>query len=357
MSVIKYLSVAVVVCVLAAWLLVSFVTIYVPIGQVGVLTREYSMFGKKGVVDDDFKPGWHWDIKPIHSWTLFDSTVQTLEMTKDPHLGSKAGQDDIKVQSDDGYSVSVDVTVKYRILKDNAFKLYQSTGSGIKYKSIVRTESQRACMTLFGEMKTEDFYNPDKRRNKEIAVKKILKESLKNYFVDVIDVLIRDVQFDKEYEKKIQLKKLADQDVELNKSMAKAEEQKGKTQVIEAETRRKLNIIRQKQESELVRMEADTNRNIAKIKADYEKYSTQKQADANLIAARQQAEGELLVKTAEAEGEKLRNQAMQGVGGSTIVALEAAKNLNFGDMTISTMNIDLLDLDSMATKLGVPKSK
>jgi hypothetical protein len=57
---------------------------------------------------------------------------------------------------------------------------------------------------------------------------------------------------------------------------------------------------------------------------------------------------------AEAEGEKLRNAAMIGVGGSTIVALEAAKNLNLSDVTISTVDTDLLDIDSMATKLGVP---
>lgn len=59
-----------------------------------------------------------------------------------------------------------------------------------------------------------------------------------------------------------------------------------------------------------------------------------------------------MVKKSEAEGERLRNQAMQGVGGSTIVALEAAKNLNFVDVTVSTMNMDLLNLDGMVTLLG-----
>ena len=48
---------------------------------------------------------------------------------------------------------------------------------------------------------------------------------------------------------------------------------------------------------------------------------------------------------------------MRGVGGSTIVALEAARNLNLTEVTVSTMDIDLLDLDGMATKLGVPEAK
>jgi regulator of protease activity HflC (stomatin/prohibitin superfamily) len=346
-----------VVSILAAWLLVSFLTIYIPIGKVGVLTKEYRVFGEQGVIKKDFKPGWHWNIKPIHNWDLFDSTVQTLEMTKEPQHGSQPGRDNVEVQSADGYAVSVDVTVKYRIVDGEAYKLRKLIGKGDKYKSIVRTNAQKACLSLFGEMKTEDFYNPYQRRTKEEGIKKLLSAALKDNSMEIIDVLVRDVQFDPEYEKKIQRKKLADQEVQLNISMAKAEEKKGKTQVIEAETKRKLNIIRQNQESELVRMEAGANREIAKIKADYEKYSTQKKADADLIAARQEAEGQLLVKTAEAQGEKLRNQAMQGVGGSTIVALEAAKNLNFGNMTISTLNVDILDLDEMATKLGVPESK
>ena len=53
-----------------------------------------------------------------------------------------------------------------------------------------------------------------------------------------------------------------------------------------------------------------------------------------MYAAKKNAEGRLLVKEAEAEGERLRNLAMQGVGGGIIVALEAAKNLNLENVTI-----------------------
>ena len=73
-----------------------------------------------------------------------------------------------------------------------------------------------------------------------------------------------------------------------------------------------------------------------------------------LLAAKKDADGRLQVKQAEAEGERLRNLAMQGVGGGIIVALEAAKNLNLEDVTISTVENDLLDIDGMATKLGAP---
>ena len=92
-------------------------------------------------------------------------------MTRDPQRGSVKGRDDVQVQSADGYAVSVDVTVKYRIRADKAHKLYEDTGSGVKYKTIVRNEAQRACIGRFGQMKTEDFYNPQARREKAEEVK------------------------------------------------------------------------------------------------------------------------------------------------------------------------------------------
>ncbi len=354
---IKFFSALVIVLIIGGWLIIKATTVYIPIGVVGVRTQEYALFGKKGVVQQDFGPGWHRDLGPIDSWVLFDSTVQVLEMTRDPKRGSVRGRDDVQVQSADGYAVSVDVTVKYRIMTGKAYKLYQDTGSGIKYKTIVRNEAQQASMGLFGQMKTEDFYNPQERREKAREAKGLLEESLTDNFTEVIDVLIRNVQFDPEYENKIRRKKLADQEVELNKSMARAAQMQGKTQVIEAETQKLVRIIRKEKEAELIRMQAETDREITKIKADYDKYATEKEADADLIAAQKGAEGQLLVKKSEAEGERLRNRAMQGVGGSTIVALEAAKNLNLVDVTVSTMDIDLLDIDGMATRLGVPEGK
>jgi regulator of protease activity HflC (stomatin/prohibitin superfamily) len=357
MKLIKIISLIIILGVLFLWLAINFTLINIPIGSVGVLTKEYALLGKKGVVEHDYKPGWHLDVGPIHTWTIFDSTVQTLEMTKDPNYGDVKERDDVQVQSSDGYAVSVDVTVKYFIKPQMAHKLYQVAGAGNKYKVLVRNQAQKTCMSLFGEMKTEDFYNPEQRREKAMQAKVLLEESLKDNYVEVVDVLIKDVQFDAEYEKKIQKKKLADQEVQLNISMARAAQMRGKTQVIEAETQRKLNIIKQEKDAELVKMEAQANREIAKIKADYDLYATQKKADADLVSATKGAEGKLLIKQAEAEGEKLRNQAMQGVGGSTIVALEAAKNLNLSDLTVSTVNNDFLDLDKMATKLGVPEKK
>ena len=357
MKVLNGIAVIIIVLVVSFWLGIKLTMISIPIGHVGVRIQEYGILGKKGVVPEDFGPGWHRDFGPIDTWVLFDSTVQTLEMTRDMEYGSVMGRDDVRVQSADGYAVSVDVTVKYRIMKGKAHNLYQDTGSGIKYKTIVRNEAQRACMAFLGQMKTEEFYNPEQRRLTAEQVKLWLIESLADNYVEVIEVLFRDVQFDPEYENKIRRKKLADQEVELNKSMGRAAEMRGKTQVIQAQTKKLTDIIIQEKEAEMIKMEAQANLEIAQINAEAEKYSIQRRADADLIDAQKRAEGELLVLQSKAEGERLRNEAMQGTGGDKIVALEAAKNLNLSEATISTLDVDLLDVNKMATKFGVKEKE
>ncbi len=354
MKTIKMISVLIIVVAIGAYFIVKATLTHIPVGIVGVRTQEYAIIGKKGVVQEDFSPGWHRALWPIDSWQYFDSTVQTLEMTRDPKRGDRKGRDDVQVQSADGYAVSVDVTIKYRIKPGKTHKLYVDTGSGNRYKAIVRNEAEKTCIAQFGGMKTEDFYNPHVRRTVSQAALASLQGSLQDNYVEVLDLLIRDVQFDPEYERKIQTKKLADQEVEVNKSLQRSRRMQGKTDVIGAETKRLIKVIREEKKAELVLMQAEANVTIADIKAQSGKYATEKKADADVYAAKKDAEGHLLVKQAEAEGERLRNLAMQGVGGGIIVALEAAKNLNLVDVTISTVENDLLDIDGMATKLGAP---
>jgi regulator of protease activity HflC (stomatin/prohibitin superfamily) len=351
---IKLISILIIVITIGTYFVLTATVAHIPVGTVGVRTQEYAIIGKKGVIQEDFSPGWHRAIWPIDSWEYFDSTVQTLEMTRDPSRGDRRGRDDVQVQSADGYAVSVDVTLKYRIQPGKAHKLYVDTGSGERYKTIVRNEAEKTCIAQFGGMKTEDFYNPHVRRKVAQAALTSLQASLNDNYVEVLDLLIRDVQFDPEYERKIQTKKLADQEVEVNKSLQRAREMQGKTDVIGAETKRLIKIIQEEKKAELVRMKAEADVTIAAIKAESEKYATEKKADADVYAAKKDAEGHLLVKQSEAEGERLRNLAMQGVGGEIIVALEAAKNLNLEKVTISTVDNDLLDIEGMASKLGAP---
>ena len=106
MKSIKALSIIVIVVILGGWITVESLTIHIPIGQTGVRIQQYGILGTRGVILKDFGPGWHRDLGPIDLWVRYDSTVQTLEMTKEAQHGSVKGRDDVEVQSVDGNRAS-----------------------------------------------------------------------------------------------------------------------------------------------------------------------------------------------------------------------------------------------------------
>ena len=111
-------------------------------------------------------------------------------------------------------------------------------------------------------------------------------------------------------------------------------------------------VIEMERDGEILKMQAETDKKIAEITATAEKYATETRADADLFAAETIAHGTLLVKQAEAEGERLTAQALSGQGGANLVALESARNISLSDMTLSTVETDFLDVDSMVRMLG-----
>ena len=59
-------------------------TIFIPIGQTGVRIQQYSILGKKGVIEKDYGPGWHRDIGPIDNWELSEKIFEQDRTYKCP---------------------------------------------------------------------------------------------------------------------------------------------------------------------------------------------------------------------------------------------------------------------------------
>ncbi|MCK5707940.1 MAG: hypothetical protein KAI43_09820 [Candidatus Aureabacteria bacterium] len=338
----------------------NFFVIRIPIGFIGVRTNNLGILGKKGIVSETFNAGYHRSFLFLDSWNLFDATAQTLELSRIQYFEAnksailykslsrntqaRESKEQIRLTTSEGYNVDVDVTAKYQIKKDEAYQLLQELGGENKYKQIVKNIVLDNCRQIFGAMTAEDFYNPEIKKLKISKVEKLLKVELAKRHVILIDLLIRDVAFDPNYEEKIREKKLADQDIILNQSKAAATLQRGVTDKITAETAALVKIKIQEQEATMAEIEAKTNEAVAKITADYMKYVTEKESDADLYAAKKRADGQLLIKKSEAEGERLLNQALANLGGSRLVALEAARNLRLKNFILSSKQFNPLDL-------------
>jgi hypothetical protein len=331
----------------------------VPADKIGVRTQEFAFFGKKGIVAHDYdSPGWYRNIWLVDRWYFFDRRVQSLRMllpVGSPVKGEEAPA--LRVKSDDGSDVTVNLRVKFRIRHGEGHLLLAKLGSNEdRYKRLVANESTDACRIEFGKIRTEDFYNPTEREKVATKVHKRLQSKLKERHIEVVDILISQITFDPQYEQKIKSKKLADQDVLVSNSRGIAERFKGDTQVVKAETQAKLKKIKAEEQLAEAKLRGTNSVVVTEILEDAKAFAVKRRADAELLLQNSKAEADLLIKRAEADGEKARVKAMIGGGGRIMVALEAARNLKIRKVDFSSLGTDILDVEGMAHKLGVPRT-
>jgi regulator of protease activity HflC (stomatin/prohibitin superfamily) len=169
----------------------------------------------------------------------------------------------------------------------------------------VRTVARSKPRDIFGELTTEEFYVADKRELQAQRAKDILQEMLGPMGIVVEKVLTKDYRFNQEYQKAIEDKKVADQQVQKNRSAQHA--------ALE-EYRRKL----EEAKGEVNKMVADADGVYRKAKIEADVYFEKQK----LLAEAIRAEG-----IAEAKGIQEMNNALAGTGGEAFVKLQIAEAL------------------------------
>ena len=72
MKIIKFLSVLIILAVASVFIAANFLFVRIDLGQTGVRTQQYAVFGAKGVVEQDFGPGWHRNLPLLDTWNVFE---------------------------------------------------------------------------------------------------------------------------------------------------------------------------------------------------------------------------------------------------------------------------------------------
>ena len=189
--------------------------------EVGVRTHKIAFFGKKGVEDKVYAPGATYFFLPfINDWNVFDTKLQNLEMTYSKTRGDRKTQDDLVFKTVDGNDISLDVIIAYRIDASKAPYIlhYVAPNDATLRDKIVRTVARSKPRDIFGELKTESFYVAEARETQAKRAKEELQRILGPMGVVVEKVLTNDYRYNPEYTKAIEDKKVADQQVEKNKS-------------------------------------------------------------------------------------------------------------------------------------------
>ena len=233
----------------------------------------------------------------------------------------------MELKTTDGQNVSVDITIIYSLNAKEVPMLHQSVGPNYEDQVLLPQIRSEARLAM-GAYSAEDLYQGKVRDATQQSIKDKLSATLTKFpAIKIQDALIRHFEFSKAFEQAIEQKKLAEQQVEVNKKRALAQEEEAKR--VEAEARGvKLKVIQ----------EAEGRAQSAKIEADAERYKLE-----------QEAAGMLAKFKAEAEGKRLSSEALGG--GANVVALEFAKNipdkLQIWGIPTGTNSTSIMDLNGV----------
>jgi regulator of protease activity HflC (stomatin/prohibitin superfamily) len=301
--------------------------------------RQVYLFSGQGVQEQVYGPGLHLVVPGYERLHVFPRDMQALELNDDELARVQANRQAarredfkvapaIRIQTSEGYQVTVDVSVLYRV--SDPFAVVTKVGAGRIYESkVVARRADKILRQTLGRLDAEDFYNDQTRIHMAEQTRQLLTADLLEWGIQVWGVLVRDYTYDQRYQNAIEQRKIQDQTVFKNQAEAVAATREAEKNRVLAEGQARIEVELERGRSE-----------VRKIAAEADSYSRQR------VAA-----GELLVALAEAEGTQLENLALQQAGASNVVGLEMAKALEGTEViVVSTTGADAvnpLDLNSL----------
>jgi hypothetical protein len=228
----------------------------------------------------------------------------------------------------DGGDVSLDLIIQYRLISKIADKVVQNTGTGDTYKEKwIRDYAKTICRYEFGELEIGEFPEAEKRRQKTQEASKELDRLLNQHGIMMTSLNFIDYRYYREYAEKIQERRIADKEVQEQRSRGKAAKE-NQERVVTEETK-KLDVAISRFRGQLYNMEIDAKAEASKVKQEGIAYllKARLDADAEYERLRNKAEAILAVREAEAAGVLALRDALEGEGGRNLVKLEYAKRL------------------------------
>ncbi len=312
-------------------------TVYVQPGQYGV--KQVIVGTGQGMQEGIYQPGLHFMTPGVERMHVMPAELQVLEMSDvsgsrhEPTTNMRQVQA-IKIQTSEGYTVSVDITVLYRI--EDAYKVITQIGPGRLYEdSAVIPRAEQQLRRKFGELDAEQFYQGDFREKAALEAQRLLTDELSPKGIHVTHVLVRQYRYDQRYQEAIESRKIQDQTVFKNRAEAAAAQEEAKKNTIVAEGAAQVL-------TELARGEAE----VKKI-----------ESEADLYKRTKESEGKLKVELAKAMGIELENKALRVGGSENMVGLKMAQTLQGVELLILPSDGDTgtnpLDLNAMLKRFDV----
>jgi regulator of protease activity HflC (stomatin/prohibitin superfamily) len=211
----SYRRIPLLVLCLAALLAVGCGT-QIPSGHRGVF---YSKFGSGTEFGKVYEEGFSWHM-PWNS--IFVYKVQLQE-----------NKEVLTVLSSDGATITIEVSIIYRPVEEKLDSLQVTIGPNY-YEVALAPQVRGIARTVAGRYKPEEIYSTKREQLKD-EIEAELRLAIADKFIQVENILIRDVQIPPEISKAINFKLTADQEAQRMQFTIKKEELEAERKRIEAQ--------------------------------------------------------------------------------------------------------------------------
>ena len=195
-------------------------------GEIGVKV----LFGS--VKNDVLSSGLHF-VNPLYEIKKVDVKTQNYTMSGVQDEGNKAGDDAIRVLASDGLEVTIDLTVLYRVVADDAPKLIQQTGLDFKDK-IVRPITRTKIRDNAVYYQAVELFST-KRDEFQQRIYKTIEEDFKKRGLLLEQLLIRNITLPNSVKASIESKINAEQDAKKMEFVLQKEKQEAERKRVEAQ--------------------------------------------------------------------------------------------------------------------------
>lgn len=351
----------------------AFVLTEVEVGQVGVRYNN-----ALGLQKEDLQPGYHLELVGMQRIWRLPAHFLVLDF---------AEQDVLSIRTKDNNTVTVEVAVPYRIKHGEAWRIMDAgnhlpDGEGrFRFQRFAEQTATDVLRGHLAQLRSEDFYNTDRRLEVSGMALNALNEKLAAYHLEANTVLIRAAYFRPEYETQLAQIQLNEQQKLLDgakqavatkqqsldnftqqtNALAAAKEQDWGKRIAQLDrayqvglvdtgddrspgaARRKLEAMSAEARAELVKQAAElfgmqedrvTDGHLLGIKnieGETMEYSQRIVAEADAVSARLSAEGEAKIARIKGAYEGRVNQLLNSPAGRAYVGYNAADKVNFAN--------------------------
>ena len=226
--------------------------VVVPAGHVGVVFNIL-----RGVQDRPLYEGVHFVVPGLQQALFYDARVKEATLSA-PHEGERRTDTSIRARSKEGLEIGVDVTVQYRILKDRASKLHQEVGPGY-LETLIVPQVRSKVRDAVGQFDAAELISTQ-RTALETSVIQGLEETLRQYHIELISVLLREIRIPETVAKAIEEKQTAEQQVQIEVNRRKQAEIAAQRAVVQAKGERDAAILRAEGEAQAIRLRGEALR-------------------------------------------------------------------------------------------------